>query len=251
MERTIAPLPYAKDALEPYVTGLTVEVHYERHHRGYLKKLVELVEGKPEEQEPLEALIRSASGEIFENAAQVWNHDFFWRSLRPGGSRPGGDLLAAIERDFGGVAELEKRLVHTAESHFGSGWLWLALDFRHRLRVVSTHDADSPLRQGGAPLLCVDLWEHAYYLDYFNERKHYAENVVRHLLDWDFAAENLRRAPQPLDEAVSAEPEVDAGEVDPSWQDRRVAAGRDRLIEVPIRSALWRGTDLEAGRNTR
>ena len=173
MERTLAPLPYKNDALEPYVTGLTIEVHYERHHQGYLKKLLELVEGKPERDEPLETLIRSASGEIFENAAQVWNHDFFWKSLKPGGSAPGGELLAAIERDFGSLAELERRFLQAARGHFGSGWLWLVLDFRHRLRVVTTHDADNPLRQGGAPLLAVDLWEHAYYLDYLNERDPY------------------------------------------------------------------------------
>ena len=228
MQRTLAPLPYAKDALEPYVTGLTVEVHYERHHRGYLKKLQELVEGKPEEDEPLEALVRKASGEIFENAAQVWNHDFFWGSLKPGGSRPGNTLSAAIERDFGGFAELERRLVHVADSHFGSGWLWLALDIRQRLRVICTHDADNPLREGGTPLLTIDLWEHAYYLDYFNERKRYVENLVRHLLDWEFASENLRRAPGQVDDApapgddpTSRVPDADA---------------KERVYEVPIRS---------------
>jgi Fe-Mn family superoxide dismutase len=242
MERTLAPLPYAKDALEPHITGLTVEVHYERHHRGYLKKLLELTRGKPEQEEPLEALIRSASGEIFENAAQAWNHDFFWRSLTPGGSQPKSELLTAIERDFGSIAELERRLVHAADAHFGSGWLWLALDFRHRLRVVTTHDADNPLRQGGAPLLAVDLWEHAYYLDYFNERKHYVENVVQHLLDWDFAAENFRRAPVPVGDEGFEEAEPTPAEDDPSWQDPqrrdREREETERVYDVPIRSAL-------------
>jgi Fe-Mn family superoxide dismutase len=234
MERTIRPLPYAKDALEPYVTGLTLEVHYERHHRGYLRKLQELVEGKPEEDEPLEALIRTGAGEVFENAAQVWNHDFYWRSLTPGGSRPSGPLLAAIERDFASVAELERRLAQTAEAHFGSGWLWLALDFRHRLRVVSTHDADNPLRQGGAPLLTVDLWEHAYYLDYFNDRKRYVEGVIENLLDWDFAAENLRRAQVPLAAERDFEP---ASQDDPRWDDEE-EGGREAEPRAPLRSAI-------------
>jgi Fe-Mn family superoxide dismutase len=240
MQRTLAPLPYAKDALEPYVTGLTVEVHYERHHRGYLKELLELVEGKPEQDESLETLIRTASGEIFENAAQVWNHEFFWNSLTTGGSRPGGALLTAIERDFGGLPELERRLIQAADAHFGSGWLWLALDFRNRLRVVTTHDADNPLRQGGAPLLAVDLWEHAYYLDYFNERRHYVENVVRHLLDWDFAAENLRRAPVPVDAerlAGDGSPPEDEPAL-PGPQRRAPERGREGVFEVPIRTAV-------------
>jgi Fe-Mn family superoxide dismutase len=244
MQRTLPPLPYAKDALEPHVTGLTLEIHYERHHRGYLRKLLELVEGTPEEDEPLEALIRSATGALFENAAQVWNHDFYWKSLTPGGSRPGGELLTAIERDFGGLPELERRLAQTAEAHFGSGWLWLALDFRQRLRVVSTPDADNPLRQGGAPLLTIDLWEHAYYLDYFNERKLYVENVIEHLLDWDFAAENLRLAQLPAAAERPRELEPTPAEDDPSWQDPQQRdpepddSERGGVYEVPVRSAL-------------
>ena len=242
MERTLAPLPYKKDALEPYVTGLTVEVHYERHHQAYLRKLLELVEGKPERDEPLETLIRSASGEIFENAAQVWNHDFFWKSLKPGGSAPGGELLAAVERDFGSLAELERRFLQAARGHFGSGWLWLVLDFRHRLRVVTTHDADNPLRQGGAPLLAVDLWEHAYYLDYLNERDSYVGNVIEHLLDWDFAAENLQGALLPVDGDVPGGSEAVSAEDDPNGQDPKQQDPEfdetERVREVPVRSAL-------------
>jgi superoxide dismutase, Fe-Mn family len=209
MERTLAPLPYAKDALEPYVTGLTLEIHYERHHRGYLEKLLDLVEDKPEQDETLEKLIRTASGDLYDNAAQVWNHAFYWNSLKPGGSQPEGDLLTSIERDFGSFDELKRRLGHVATTHFGSGWAWLVLDGR-KLRVVSTRDAGNPLREGGTPLLTLDLWEHAYYLDYFNERKHYVENVIEHLLDWDFAAENLRRATAELDSGLPRE--IERGE---------------------------------------
>jgi superoxide dismutase, Fe-Mn family len=194
MRFALPPLPYAKDALEPYVSGLTLEVHYEKHHRGYLEKLEKLVHGKPEERETLEQLIRTAEGDVYDNAAQVWNHTFYWHSLRPGATPPSGELLAAIERSFEDLGDLKKRFVEVAGAHFGSGWAWLVLDGRDRLRVVSTSDAGNPLREGGRPLLTVDVWEHAYYLDYLNDRERYLTGVVEHLLDWDFAAENLRRA---------------------------------------------------------
>jgi Fe-Mn family superoxide dismutase len=203
MERTLPPLPYPKDALEPHITGLTLEMHYERHHRGYLDTLLELLEGKPEQDDSLEKLIRTASGKVFDNAAQVWNHTFYWRSLAPGGSAPSGELFAAIERDFGSAGALNRRLCEVAKSHFGSGWLWLVLD-GPRLRVLTTHDAMNPLRQGSVPLLTLDLWEHAYYLDYFNERQDYVEAAVDRLLDWDFAAENLRAAQADVEHARGA-----------------------------------------------
>ena len=151
MNVTLPPLPYAKDALEPYVSGLTMEVHYEKHHRGYLEKLRQLLAGKPEENATLDHLVRTSDGDVFDNAAQVWNHTFFWYSLRPGGRPPNGALLAAIERGFGDLVELQKQLAEAATSHFGSGWAWLVLDPRERLRVVSTRDADNPLRGGARP----------------------------------------------------------------------------------------------------
>lgn len=194
MRPTLPPLPYAKDALEPYVSALTLEIHYEKHHRGYAEKLAKLVAGKPEEQATLDQLIRSAEGAVFDNAAQVWNHTFFWYSLNPTPRPPRGELLAAIEEQFGSTEELKKRLVEVGTAHFGSGWAWLVLDARDRLRVVSTHDADNPLRGGAQPLLTIDVWEHAYYLDYLNDRERYVRGVVDHLLDWEFAAENLLRA---------------------------------------------------------
>jgi Fe-Mn family superoxide dismutase len=176
------------------VSGLTLEVHYEKHHRGYVDKLAKLVAGKPEEQATLDQLIHTADGDIYDNAAQVWNHTFFWQSMSPVPSIPRGELLTAIERQFGSVSEVKKRLVEVSSAHFGSGWAWLVVDPRDRLRVVSTHDAENPLRAGGQPLLTIDLWEHAYYLDFLNDRERYVQGVVDHLLDWEFAAENLRRA---------------------------------------------------------
>jgi Fe-Mn family superoxide dismutase len=199
MRPTLPPLPYAKDALEPYMSGLTLEVHYEKHHRGYADKLAKLVAGKPEEQATLDQLIRTADGAIYDNAAQVWNHTFFWHSLKAEPSRPEGELLSAIERCFGQVSECKRRLAEAAAGHFGSGWAWLVVDPRDRLQVVATHDAENPLRGGAQPLLTIDVWEHAYYLDFLNDRERYVQGVVDHLLDWEFAAENLRRATADLE----------------------------------------------------
>jgi Fe-Mn family superoxide dismutase len=207
MDRSLPPLPYAKDALEPHMTGLTLELHHGRHHAGYLKKLTKLVEGRPEASHSVETLVRNADdGQLFDLAAQAWNHAFFWRSLRPpGGPGPGRALLAAIDRSFGSLDGLKGRLVEAATGHFGSGWVWLVAD-GPRLRVESTHDAMNPLRRGAPPLLTLDVWEHAYYLDYFDGRERYAAAVVQHLLDWEFAAENLERAKDARDELRDAAP---------------------------------------------
>jgi Fe-Mn family superoxide dismutase len=195
MEFRIEPLAYPKDALEPYVSGLTVEVHYEKHHKGYLEKLAKLLAGKPEENLSLEDLIRTAEGAVFDNAAQVWNHDFYWRSMAPsGGARPEGELSTRVQECFGDFAHLKERLVEAAVGQFGSGWAWLVADASLRLEVVATSDADNPLRDGKSPLLTIDVWEHAYYLDHLHQRDRYVQGVVDYLLDWEFAAENLRRA---------------------------------------------------------
>jgi superoxide dismutase, Fe-Mn family len=194
MGYSLPPLPYRKDALEPYVSGLTLEVHYEKHHKGYLEKLKKLIDGKPEENESLEQLIRTTEGDVYDNAAQVWNHTFYWNSMRPGGRAPTADLLAHIDLAFGDFDELKRRLVESAVHHFGSGYAWVVLDGRDRLRVTSTSDAGNPMREGGKPILTLDVWEHAYYLDYLNDRERYVKAVVENLLDWEFAAENLSRA---------------------------------------------------------
>ena len=191
-QRTLPELPYKKNALEPYIGELTLDVHYEQYHRGYLEKLVQLLEGKPEASESLEDLICTSTDEVYLYAAQVWNHSFSWRSLKPGGRQPRGQLLARIEGAFGGFAHLRQILADEASAHFGPGWAWLVVDGRDQLRVVSTSVAGNPMREGARPLLTIDLWEHAYYLDYLSERERYVRNVIEYLLDWDFAAENLR-----------------------------------------------------------
>ena len=193
MDFRIAPLPYSKRALEPHISELTLDVHYEKHHKGYLEKLAKLLAGKPEEHETLEELIRTAEGEVFENAAQVWNHAFYWKSLRPDGGRPEGELSARIEECFGDFGSLKERLAEAAIGQFGSGWAWLTADEDGRLGVLSTSAAGNPLREGKTPLLTIDVWEHAYYLDHLHHRERYVQGVVDHLLDWEFAAENLRR----------------------------------------------------------
>ena len=243
MERTLAPLPYKKDALEPYVTGLTVEVHYERHHHGYLKKLLELVEGKPERDEPLETLIRSASGEIFENAAQVWNHDFFWKSLKPGGSAPGGELLAAVERDFGSLARARAAPPAGGPRSFRLG---LAVA-RARLPAPAARgdhprrgQPAAPGRRAAArPSTCGSTPTTSTTS---TSAIHYVGNVIEHLLDWDFAAENLQGALLPVDGDVPGGSEAVSAEDDPNGQDPKQQDPEfdetERVREVPVRSAL-------------
>jgi len=191
----LAPLPYDEAALEPQIGRETVNLHYEKHHGGYVKKLNELVEGKPEAKATLEDLIRSSEGAIFDNAAQVWNHDFYWRSMQPGGcAEPNGALGEAIAGSFGSFDDLRREFVEAGTHHFGSGWVWL-VSHRGRLRITTTPDADLPLRYGDTPILCADLWEHAYYLDYHNERERYLEAFFDHLANWDFALANWNKVP--------------------------------------------------------
>jgi Fe-Mn family superoxide dismutase len=195
MKRSVDPLPYSKTALEPYISARTVELHYEKHHKGYLSKLTKLLDGKPEAELDQVELIRGTRGEVFNNAAQVWNHDFYWRSLAPsGGGKPDGDLLERIERDFGAFADLQRKLAEAANGEFGSGWAWLVQD-GDALRVVASDDAENPLqRPGQIPLLTIDVWEHAYYLDHQNRRDRYVAGVIDHLLNWEFAKTNFARS---------------------------------------------------------
>ena len=186
----LKPLPYDTHALEPHIGRETVAIHYERHHAGYAMKLEELIAGKPEATASLEEIIGASQGAILDNAGQIWNHDFYWRSMHPdGGGAPSGGLTEAIIGDFGDFERLRRDFLETGTSHFGSGWLWLVCS-RGRLRITTTHDADLPLRHGDTAILCADLWEHAYYLDYRNERVRYLETFIDHLADWEFAAAN-------------------------------------------------------------
>jgi len=186
----LEPLPYARDALTPYLSSETLALHHGKHHAGYVKKLNALVADRPEANADLEGLVRTAEGPVFDNAAQIWNHDFYWRSMkRGGGGRPEEDLLAAIRAEFGSIEGFRDAFVGTGETRFGSGWVWLVWA-GERLRVSSTADADCPLRRGEVALLTADLWEHSYYLDYRNERERYLRAFVDHLVSWDFAAAN-------------------------------------------------------------
>lgn len=194
----IPPLPYAKDALEPHISARTLDFHYEKHHKGYLEKLRKAIEGKPDADKSLENLICSSDGKIFNLAAQVWNHTFYWRSMSPdGGGKPSGELLAALERTFGSFEDFKQEFAEAANGEFGSGWAWLVVDGSGRLGVRSSSDADNPLGSAQTPLLTIDVWEHAYYLDYQNERAKYVQGVIDHLLDWDFAQANLEKKSPP------------------------------------------------------
>jgi len=191
----LPPLPYAKDALAPVISARTLEFHYEKHHRGYLTKLKKLIEGKPDANKSLEDLIETSKGEVFNNAAQLWNHTFYWNSMRPdGGGNPTGRLAELVKQQLGGAAQLKQQLSEAAVGEFGSGWAWLVLDSGDRLRVLSSDDAENPLQSGQTPLLTIDVWEHAYYLDYQNERAKYVQGTIDHLLNWEFAARNLDSA---------------------------------------------------------
>ena len=193
---TLPPLPYPEAALSPAISAQTVGFHYGKHHQGYVNKLNELVVGTPWADQPLEAVIKATAGQadqaaMFNNAAQVWNHTFYWNSLRPqGGGKPSGALAEMIEKSFGGFEPFKAEFAKAAASQFGSGWAWLVKD-GDKLIVTRTGNADTPIAHGQQPLLTVDVWEHAYYLDYQNRRADYAAAVLDKLINWEFAAHNL------------------------------------------------------------
>lgn len=193
MDFTLEPLPFAEDALEPHIGSRTVNIHYHKHHKGYLDKLDKALENDERRAMTLEQIIRTSQGHIFNCAAQVWNHSFYWKSIAPGSStEPGGSLRDQIERDFGSVAALKKELHAVAAGAFGSGWGWLVFDRdKNNLQVMSTSDAGNPLSDSCIPLLTIDVWEHAYYLDYQNDRGKYLQAVLDHLINWEFAEDNF------------------------------------------------------------
>jgi Fe-Mn family superoxide dismutase len=191
----IEPLPYSTDALAPALSQETLELHYGKHHLGYLEKLNKLTAGRPEANATLEELIASATGDVFNNAAQVWNHSFYWRCMRPhGGGVPRPELLRELEPAFGSFAAFRKQLAQAAVGEFGSGWAWLTLNAMNELQVTSSDDAENPLQRGAIPLLTIDVWEHAYYVDYRNERARYVDAFLDELVNWEFVAENLAAA---------------------------------------------------------
>ena len=188
MTFNLKKLPYVRNALEPHIGAETVETHYEKHHRGYVDKLNGAVKATKFADKSLDDVIRSASGKVFNFAAQAWNHDFYWRSLSPkGGGDPDGALKKAVESSFGSVDQCRQELAEAAKGHFGSGWAWLTVDSDGDLKVVATHDADNPLTSRQTPLLTIDVWEHAFYLDYKNDKAAYVEAVLDHLINWSFA----------------------------------------------------------------
>ena len=189
-------LPYAENALEPVISARTIEFHYGKHHKGYVDNLNKLIAGTEDADLPLEKLVCETVGKvekvaIFNNASQDWNHTFFWKSLCPkGGGEPPAALKKMIEDDFGSLDACKKELATAATAQFGSGWAWLVLE-GSTLKVVKTCNANSPLGKGQKPLLTIDVWEHAYYLDYQNRRADYVAAVLDKLINWGFAANNL------------------------------------------------------------
>jgi superoxide dismutase, Fe-Mn family len=195
----LPPLPWEESALEPVMSARTLSFHYGKHHRTYVSKLNELVRATRYEEMPLERVIVETAGhpdsqKIFNNAAQAWNHTFFWNCLRPGaGRQPSGTLANRIDAELGGFDAFREAFVKTAVECFGSGWAWLA-ERNGKLDILALPNAGTPLANGGTPLMTIDVWEHAYYLDYQNERPKYVEAVFDKLLDWDFAQEQLQKA---------------------------------------------------------
>jgi superoxide dismutase, Fe-Mn family len=195
----LPPLPYAESALEPVISTKTLQFHYGKHHRGYIDTLNQLVAGTPFAQLSLEQIVLTTAGKpeqapIFHNAAQAWNHAFYWRSLSPkGGGAPPAVLKAGIDSAFGDLEAFKKELGKAATTQFGSGWAWLVLD-GDKLKVVKTDNAGNPLTAHMKPLLVIDVWEHAYYLDFQNRRADYVKEVIDKLINWEFAAENIGAA---------------------------------------------------------
>jgi Fe-Mn family superoxide dismutase len=195
----LPPLPYPENALEPVISARTIGFHYGKHHQGYVANANKLIAGTELQDLPLERIVQATAGKvdkagIFNNAAQVWNHTFYWKSLSPkGGGKPPAALLQKMEASFGGLEACLKELADAAATQFGSGWAWL-VKAGDTLKVVKTPNAENPMTQGMKPLLTVDVWEHAYYLDYQNRRADYVKAVLDKLINWEFAAENLAKA---------------------------------------------------------
>ncbi len=209
---TLPKLPYAEDALEPHISAETMALHYGKHHKTYVDTLNKLLVDDALAELSLEEVIQDSHGfaqrhTIFNNAAQSWNHEFFWKSMKPdGGGPPSGDLKIMIEKDIGDSAAFAEAFNKAASKHFGSGWLWLVVT-GGVIGIVATHDADLPMAHGHTGLLCCDLWEHAYYLDYNNRRADFVTAFLDHLVNWDFANANLTAVAAELNEEVPTERE--------------------------------------------
>jgi Fe-Mn family superoxide dismutase len=190
MALTLPELPYARDALQPHMSRETLDFHYGKHHKTYVDTANELIKGTEFENLPLEDIVRKSTGKLFNNAAQVWNHTFFWNCLTPQPAQPGGRIAPALAKQFGSLDAFKQQFTKVALDTFGSGWAWLVKDAAGALAIVSTQGAGNPLVAGQTPLLTCDVWEHAYYLDHRNVRKEYLEHFW-HLVNWSFVESNL------------------------------------------------------------
>ena len=199
MAYELPPLPYDYAALEPHISKSTLEFHHDKHHAGYVSKFNAAVEGSDLDRQPIEDAIKTLAKDpeksgVFNNAAQAWNHTFYWNSMKPGGGgQPTGDLMKKIEADFGSYEKFAEAFKNAGATQFGSGWAWLVLE-GDTLKVTKTLNADNPLPKGQVPLLTMDMWEHAYYLDYQNKRPEYIGAFLGKLVNWDFAAQNMAAA---------------------------------------------------------
>lgn len=189
MALTLPKLPYAQDALAPHMSAETLEYHYGKHHKRYVDVGNQLIAGTEFENLDIESIIQRAEGKIFNNVAQAWNHDFFWKCLTPNKAAPSEALAAALSKSFGSVEEFKTQFAKTAADTFGSGWAWLVRNKSGALEILSTSNADTPLRHGHKPLLTCDVWEHAYYIDYRNDRAAFL-NHFWEIVNWDFVAKN-------------------------------------------------------------
>jgi Fe-Mn family superoxide dismutase len=191
MKHELPDLPYPSNALEPHISAETLAFHHGKHHRTYVDKLNELIPGTPHEKMALEEIIRSASGGIFNNAAQIWNHSFYWNCLSPdGGGAPTGKIAERIDNHWGAFEKFQGELTQSAVTNFGAGWTWLVQNGQGELEIVNTSNAGTPLTDDKTPILTIDVWEHAYYIDYRNARPKYVE-AYWNLVNWDFANQNL------------------------------------------------------------
>ena len=186
----LPPLPYAEDALAPVISAETLQLHHGKHHRKYVDTMNQLLHENPVEARTLEDVVRSSTGKLFNNAAQAWNHDFYWKSLSPRGGKPGAALLRQLEKDFGSFEHFTEKLAAAAAAQFGSGWAWL-VKRGDKLEIATTANADTPMAHNVQCLLTIDVWEHAYYVDYRNQRERYLSAVIENRLNWEFAEKNL------------------------------------------------------------
>ena len=187
----LPPLPWAEDALSPHISAETLQYHYGKHHAAYVTKLNDAIAGTDLASKSLEDIVKSSEGGVFNNAAQVWNHTFYWSSMKPGGGgKPTGAVADAIEESFGSYDKFRTEFANAAATQFGSGWAWLVLDGK-KLAITKTPNAETPLTGSAKPILTIDVWEHAYYIDFRNARPKYIDTYLDSLVNWDFANKNL------------------------------------------------------------